>query len=121
MKKYYKDIILIVILLAFSVGIFLRYSFFNKKGEKVKIYELVEQLDLKKNQTKKLETKYGTNVIKIKDEEVIVESASCNNQVCVNHKAISNTGESIICIPNRLVVSIEGNSNENGVVDDIAK
>lgn len=53
----------------------------------------------------------GENVVIIKDGSVIMKSASCHNQVCVNHAAISKTGESIICLPNKVIVSIE---NENG-------
>lgn len=128
MKKYYKDIVLIIVLIIVSIGIYIGYSFFAKQGTKVRIYvdkELYEELDLSVNQTKKIVTEYGTNVINIKDNKVNVQSASCNNQVCVNHKPISNSNESIICIPNRLVVKIEENVEESdnkvGDIDDIAK
>ena len=48
------------------------------------------------------------NIVKISGGEVSVTGASCKNQVCVRHGAISKTGESIVCLPNRLVVTIEG-------------
>lgn len=48
------------------------------------------------------------NVVKISGGKVSVSSASCRNQVCVRHGSISKAGESIVCLPNRLVVSIEG-------------
>lgn len=48
------------------------------------------------------------NIVEIKDGKVSVTAASCKNQVCVRHGAISAPGESIVCLPNRLVVSIEG-------------
>ena len=51
------------------------------------------------------------NVVEIKDGKVSVTEASCKNQVCVRHGAISGPGESIVCLPNRLVVRIE---NEKG-------
>lgn len=47
------------------------------------------------------------NVVEIKDGTVSVTEASCKNQVCVRHGAISRSGESIVCLPNRLVVRIE--------------
>ena len=54
------------------------------------------------------------NVVTIRGGKVSVSEASCKNQVCVNHAEISLTGESIVCLPNRLVVRIEGSSDEKG-------
>lgn len=34
--------------------------------------------------------------------------ADCPDKLCVNQKAISREGESIICLPNKVVVSIVG-------------
>ena len=36
-----------------------------------------------------------------------MEKADCPDQVCVRHSAISRNGESIICLPHEVVVSIE--------------
>lgn len=128
MKKYFKEIVLIIVLCIISIVIYVVYSFGAKKGSVVRIYvdkEPYEELDLSINQTKKINTQYGINVVRIKDNKVFVESASCDNQICVNHKAISNSKESIICIPNRLVIKIEenvdGSDNKVGDIDDIAK
>lgn len=47
------------------------------------------------------------NTVAIKGGRVTVSSASCKNQVCVKHGSISKNGESIVCLPNRLIVTIE--------------
>lgn len=47
------------------------------------------------------------NVVKISGGTVSVTEASCKNQVCVKHGAVSRSGESIVCLPNRLVVRID--------------
>lgn len=47
------------------------------------------------------------NIVEIKSGKVSVTEASCKNQVCVKHGSISRTGETIVCLPNRLVVRIE--------------
>ncbi len=49
----------------------------------------------------------GTNRVVIKDGIVYVDSASCKNQVCVNTGKISKKGESIVCLPNRVIVEIK--------------
>lgn len=56
----------------------------------------------------------GENLVRIEGGEVSVVSASCKNQVCVKHGAISKPGESIVCLPNRLVVSIESSGSGKG-------
>lgn len=48
------------------------------------------------------------NVIRIENGTVRMESSDCHNQVCVEHAPISRSGESIICLPHKLVVRIEG-------------
>ena len=55
------------------------------------------------------------NIVEIKDGKVSVSAASCKNQVCVRHGSISHAGESIVCLPNRLVVTIEGGSGYDTV------
>lgn len=46
------------------------------------------------------------NTVEIKDGKVKMRSAGCKNQICVEHKAISRSGESIICLPNKVIAEI---------------
>lgn len=48
-----------------------------------------------------------TNTLVIKDGVADMVSADCPDQVCVKHVPISKTGETIICLPNKVVVTIE--------------
>ena len=54
------------------------------------------------------------NVVVISGGSVSVTEASCKNQVCVRHGSISRPGESIVCLPNRLIVRIENGASEEG-------
>ena len=47
-----------------------------------------------------------------------VEDASCPDKVCVKTGIISKSGQSIVCLPNKTVVYIEG-THEDTNVDDI--
>lgn len=49
----------------------------------------------------------GTNTVRVSGGKVFVEDASCANQNCVEHRAISRTGEAIVCLPNRVTVTIK--------------
>ena len=65
-------------------------------------------------------TQYSNyNIVEISGGSVSVTKASCKNQVCVRHGKISHTGESIVCLPNRLVVTIEGGDKEGGGYDSV--
>ena len=53
----------------------------------------------------------GYNLISVTDGTVSMEAADCKDQICVHHKPVSSKGESIICLPYRLVVEIIGGEN----------
>ena len=55
------------------------------------------------------------NTVIIEDGKVSVSYSSCQHQVCVRHAAISRTGESIICLPHKLVVRIEGGGGYDAI------
>lgn len=48
------------------------------------------------------------NRLVIEDGKADMIWADCPDKLCVNQKAISREGESIICLPNKVVVSIVG-------------
>ena len=52
----------------------------------------------------------GTVEVVISDGTVDVISASCPDKICVKHAPISRTGESIVCLPSRVVISVEGST-----------
>ena len=53
------------------------------------------------------------NVLYIKDGEADMISADCPDQVCVHSKPVSKAGETIICLPNKVVVEVLGQSGED--------
>ena len=53
----------------------------------------------------------------ISNKMASVSDADCPDRLCVRQKAISRKGESIICLPHKLVILIE--SMEEGDVDAI--
>jgi hypothetical protein len=68
---------------------------------------------LNEDATHVIETSLGTNVIEIEDGSVHVEEASCPNLNCVHQGAISHAGQTIVCLPNELVVTIDGRENDD--------
>ena len=79
-------------------------------GDLYGTYSLGEDRTVEINETNRLEISGGA---------ARMDWADCPDQVCVNHRSISRDGESIICLPNQVVVSVE--NGEPGEVDGIAR
>ena len=58
------------------------------------------------------------NVRVIQEGKAYMEEADCPDKLCVKQKAIERNGESIICLPHKLVIRIAG--GEEGEVDAVA-
>ncbi len=104
MKK--GDIIIVLSVLSAAVIILLVFLLSGANAQTVKISknnEVIHTAPLNSDTVFDLET----NLIKIEKGRVWVESATCKNQVCVNHKAISKNGEVIACLPNKVIIEIE--------------
>ncbi|MGH4121075.1 NusG domain II-containing protein [Clostridium sp.] len=54
------------------------------------------------------------NIISVKRNGIKVKAADCPNQLDVKVGWISQPGEIIVCLPNKLIISINGEAN-NGI------
>ena len=48
------------------------------------------------------------NLLEIKDGAVAVTDANCGDHTCVRTGAVSRSGQSIICLPHKVVVTVSG-------------
>lgn len=119
MKKYKKDIIVVFVLLLIAVGFYL-FSYFvnNKTAGYVEIYRedtLIEIYSLDSNGKYEIKTRDNINQVVIENGSVFIGEANCPDKLCVKQGSISKSGESIICLPHKIVVKIsakEGKINE---------
>ncbi len=54
----------------------------------------------------KIPGKVGECVLIIKEGEAYMQEADCPNQICVHHSPVSHKGETIVCLPNRVIIEI---------------
>ncbi|MBQ3816943.1 MAG: NusG domain II-containing protein [Clostridia bacterium] len=47
------------------------------------------------------------NTVVIKSGRAFVSKADCKNQICVNSPEISKKGETIVCLPNKVIVEVK--------------
>ena len=48
------------------------------------------------------------NVLKIRSGQASMIEADCPDLICVHHKPISRQGESIVCLPHKVIVEVTG-------------
>ena len=108
-KKLLRDIILIVAILAVGVVLLIITGNHGKAGS----YAVVM---VRNNETARYSLSTdgiytingGTNTIEIMDGKVRMTEAECPNHLCVRQGWISFSGQSIVCLPNELSVTITG-------------
>ena len=100
------DIVLVVILLALIV-LTLVFVFTPEKGEKAEIYldgEKVMTLSLDVDREIVLEHM----TIIVEKGAIRVSDADCPDKICKARGTISKAGQSIVCVPNRIVIKVVG-------------
>jgi hypothetical protein len=106
-------------MLASLSGMFLIHQVVSQ-GQTVRI-ELdgkpVYILPINRNNAVSVEGPLGKTQIEIKDHKVRITKSPCNNKLCV-HQGWTQHG-TIICLPNRVIVTIEDESHQSGTVDAI--
>lgn len=119
MKMKKNDWILVfVILCAAGVCLFINAKFGQKSaasvvvkidGEVKETYSLMDSREVTIN---------NSNVFVIENGKVKMKEADCPDQICVKHKAISKNKETIVCLPNKVIIEVV--SDEEPELDTIA-
>ena len=108
MKK--SDIILLSVILAVCLIVFGVFALiFLGNGEVVVVRvdgEEYARLPLNKDTQLLIQGENGTNLLVIKDRRAYVSEASCPDLICVK-TGYANELKSIVCLPNKVTISIE--------------
>ena len=113
--------ILIVAVLAISLISFAAIKMTQKDGKEVIV--TVEGKEVYKTSIKKdqIPEKNGTNVMQIKDGKVTMKKADCKDQICADHKAIEKSGETIVCLPHKVVIEIRSEDGKEQELDGLTQ
>ena len=100
------DIVVIVVVLAL-VAAALCMIFLPTEGKTAEVYVDGEKyVTLRLDKDERLALDHLTIVVS--DGNVWVEDADCKDKICEKTGKISKEGQSIICLPNRLIIRILG-------------
>lgn len=113
-----RDIALIILVLIAALAGFILEFTRTGRGAQLQISvngEVLGVYDLNTNQT--IEIGDG-NVCRIEDGTAWMEWADCPDQLCVHHAHISRVNETVVCLPNRVTLTVIG-GEEDGEIDTI--
>ena len=113
---------LIAILIVIALIILSSFVFWKvvgtEEGSRVVVYEdgkVIREIPLTEETEFVVEGLY-TNKIAVRDGKAAVIESDCPGGDCMHSGWISESGRSIVCLPNRVVVRIEGESDVDFVV-----
>ena len=118
-KSLRLDVIIIAAFIAAGLIFALILFAGGHKGSTVKISvdgEVINEFPLDKDATYEIEGyDGGTNLLVIENGEAYIKEASCPDGLCIHMGRISTAGQSVVCLPNRVVVSIDGGEDEKNI------
>lgn len=116
------DIIIWSIIALVAVVLVCVFAFYPDNAKRVNIRvdgEVVKSFDLDTDREYTINGYHdGTNILVINNHKAFIKHASCPDKLCQKQGKISKVGQSLICIPNRVVVEV---SDDNIQVDEVAK
>lgn len=103
------DIILSVGIIVLAVILFFGFFLFKTEGKQVVITvdgEVFGTYSISTDREIEVKTERGVNIVAIYDGKVSVTAADCPDKYCVNHVAVNETGETVVCLPHRMIVEV---------------
>ena len=111
LKSHRNDFLLVAVLLLLGGALALFLWLTRQTGGIVSIQvdgKVVMELPLDEDRSLVLGEGEHTNTLVIEGGKARVTEASCPDRICVGHGAIQYAGESIVCLPHRLVITVQG-------------
>ena len=123
MKINKNDLMLIVAVLIFTVILFVFININKQEGATV-IVEVdgkeYARCSLFEDKVIEINTDNGGKcTILIEDGNACMKEANCPDKTCVNYGNIKYKGDTVVCVPNQVIIEIE--SKDNTGLDAIAR
>lgn len=112
-RRWRNDLVLIAALLAVLSAAGACLYLLRGEGTTVTVKvdaQVVGVYPLSEDRVVDIPSQQGHNQLVIRDGQAVMETATCPDGICVAHHPIHREGESIVCLPNRVVVEISGDT-----------
>lgn len=81
-------------------------------GKELRHFDLIKG---QKSYTYKYTDKDGDyNLIEVSGDQIRIKDANCDDQICVRRGWASKDGETIVCLPHKLVIEIHADKEKDG-------
>lgn len=67
-----------------------------------------------------IRTEYGYNLLKLHDSGIQMIDADCPDKLCLTFGNVTAVGQTIVCLPHRLMVEVVSDTGEGGGIDGVA-
>lgn len=109
MKK--KEFLVVIILLVICVGGIALFYFINATDQALSVRvtrqgEVIATLPLSVDHTETFTDASGSNTLVISNGTAKISEADCPDHICVKTYPVSSPGETIVCLPHKLVVEV---------------
>ena len=118
-RRLRNDILLIAVIFAVALIGFLVFKSTMKTGDYVTVsIDGVEKYrySLSENIQTDIITGENTNRPVIDGGKAYITEADCPDKICVGHRGISKTGETIVCLPHKVVVAVVSGEDEADII-----
>ncbi len=116
-RKIKNDVILAVIVIAIAATGLLLLDVFKTEGAFAVVKldgKETERYPLSVNTEVVIETENdGKNTLVIEDGKAFIKDATCPDKICEGHSKISFKGETIVCLPHKVVIEIVADDSDN--------
>jgi hypothetical protein len=114
--KHKVDIIVVASLLLLSLAVMLTVNLTRKPGAFVEITvdgAVVGEYPLDVDEVYELNG--GTNTLTVKDGAAYMTYSNCPDHTCENTGKVQHVGQTIVCLPNKLTVTVKGEATDDSV------
>lgn len=121
-KQRRNDLLLMAIIIVLAALVFAGYFFWYRQNGSYVVVTVdgkeYVKLSLNEEKTIDIKSENGINKLQIKEGFADMIDADCPDGLCVDQRKISKKGETIICLPHKIVVEVI--SEDEGGFDGIA-
>lgn len=107
------DFFLIGLLLLVSVSVFIYTRSGHKGGQTLIVYQgdyIKNEYLLNKDQILKIDGPLGMTQLTVRSGKAFVSESPCPYHFCQKSGTIARAGEMIVCVPNKVIIKIKGES-----------
>lgn len=113
------DIKLVIILFVIVLAVFVVINVTKKMGTMAEVYyedKLITTIDLNVNGEYIIDGQLGKVVLEVENNMIRVKEENSPLHICSKEGFIGDSSRTLICLPNRIIIKIIGESDVDGVV-----